>query len=243
MLRGDFLRRSLQPGLVENSPLRRTDPRAKLVMALCGSLMVTLPVERLALFIILYAAFLAWARLLPAAARQAWRLRWLLITLFVLDAVIISLELAIAVSLRLLLLAGTFSLLVATTTPSELSLALESLRLPYRYAFSLGLAFRSLGLLEDEWRAIQEAQRSRGISFAVKDWKETMRQVRRLTALTVPAIVLTTRRAWSITEAAYARGFDSPRRRPYQPLVLSYQDWLYMAGAVIITIIFYWRWS
>ena len=259
MLKADFLRRSLQTGLVENSPLRRADPRAKLAMALCGSVMVALPLERLALFVGLYFIFLAWVRLLPAAACQAWRLRWLLCSLFILDAVIISWELAIAVTLRLLLLAGTFSLLVATTTPSELSAALESLRLPYRYAFSLGLAFQSLGLVEEEWRAIQEAQRSRGIIFnlsgkasgsrlrklaaAISGWRDLLSQARRLTALTVPAIVLTTRRAWSITEAAYARGFDSPRRQPYQRLVLSYRDWMYVTGAILLTIIFYWRWS
>jgi energy-coupling factor transporter transmembrane protein EcfT len=243
MLKRDFLQRSFQPGLVEVSPLRRVDPRVKLLMALCASLTVMLPLAQLAIFVGVYALFLAWARLLPLAARQTWRLRWLLLLLFILDTWLVSWELAFAVSLRLALLAGVFSLLVATTTPRELSLALEGLRLPYRYAFSLGLAFQSLSLLEEEWRAIQEAQISRGITFSTKDWRQTLRQVRSLTALTVPAIVLTTRRAWSITEAAYARGFDSPLRRPYRRLVMSSSDWLYLSGALIITAIFMCAWQ
>lgn len=242
MLTKSFLQRSLQPALVETSPLRQVDPRAKVGMALGASCMVMLPLERLAVFILLYAGFLAWARLLPNAARQAWRMRWLLLALFALDAWLVSWELAAAVTLRLILLAGVFSLLVATTTPREVSLALESLRLPYRYAFSLGLAFQSLGLVEEEWRAIQEAQRSRGITFAPQNWSQTLRQARRLTALTVPAIVLATRRAWAITEAAYARGFDSPERRPYRRLRLTAPDYLCLAGAILIVICFFWRW-
>ena len=57
-------------------------------------------------------------------------------------------------------------LFVGTTTPSELRLALEWLRVPYRYAFSVSLAFQSVGLLDDEWRAIYEAQRARGAGLA-----------------------------------------------------------------------------
>ena len=41
--------------LVEASPLRRFDPRAKLALSLCVSLMVMLPLERLALFCLLEA--------------------------------------------------------------------------------------------------------------------------------------------------------------------------------------------
>jgi energy-coupling factor transport system permease protein len=243
MLKPGFLHRSLQPGLVESSPLRQVDPRVKLCMALCASLMVMLPLDRLVIFILFYVSFLAWGRLLPAAARQAWRLRWLLMTLFVLDAWLVSWELAIAVTMRLLLLAGVFSLLVSTTTPRELSLALEGLRLPYRYAFSLSLAFQSLGLLEDEWRAIYEAQISRGVSpfrrRPLREWRELLRQMRTLIAFTVPAIVLTTKRAWSISEAAHARGFDSPHRRPYRRLVMSSTDWLYLAAALLTSLGFF----
>jgi len=241
MLRGSFLRRSLQPGLVEASPLRQIAPRVKLLMALCASLVVMLPVERLAVFMALYTIFLAWARLLPTAARQAWRLRWLLLILFLVDLVIIDLELAIAVILRLTLLVGVFSLVVATTTPRELALAMEGLHLPYRYAFSLSLAFQSLGLLEEEWRAIQEAQRSRGILPPAKNLPQLLRQAGSLVALTVPAIVLTTKRAWSITEAAYGRGFDSPHRRPYRRLALQGRDWLYLAATLAIMLVFFWR--
>ena len=60
-------------------------------------------------------------------------------------------------------------------------------------------------------------------------------------ALTVPAVVLTTRRAWAITEAAYARGFDSPRRLSYHVLILQPRDWLLMLDAILLALIFIWR--
>ena len=222
--------------LDERSPLRRADPRAKLAISVCASLAVMLPLERLGLFMALYLLFLLWARLLPAAIRQIWRLKWLLLALFVVDWLFVGLDLAVIVTLRLILLAGVFTLFVGTTTPDELRLALERLHIPYRYAFSLSLAFQSISLLRQEWRAIYEAQSSRGAlgiktGIRLGDW----------VAMTVPAIVLTTRRAWAMTEAAYARGFDSPHRRPYRQLSMTWRDWaLPGAAAIIILTLTFW---
>jgi energy-coupling factor transporter transmembrane protein EcfT len=55
-------------------------------------------------------------------------------------------------------------------------------------------------------------------------------------ALSVPVIVLTTRRAWAMTEAAYARGFDSPHRRPFQQLALKRLDWALLAAATVVCV-------
>lgn len=229
-------RRTRNLALVENSPLRRADPRIKLALSLCTSLAVMLSLEKLVVFMALYAVLLLWARLLPEAARQIWRLKWVLLVLFVVDWLLVDLQLALIVTLRLILLAGAFALFFATTTPGELRLALEWLRVPYRYAFSLTLAFQSIGLLDDEWRAILEAQRARGAWAPASGWRELMARVGDLVALSVPAIVLTTKRAWAMNEAAYARGFDSPHRRPYQRLVMGWLDWVLLAGTVAVAV-------
>ena len=233
--------RSFKLGLVQDSPLRRLDPRLKLVMGLCSSLAVMLPLERLLIFMLAYALFLVWARLWRPAVRQVWRMKWLLLLLFVLDVLLVDLELAVVVTLRLALLAGVFILLFATTTPRELSQGLEQLGLPYRYAFSLGLAFQSLSLVDEEWRAIQEAQQSRGALRPLSSWKQALRYVSDLIALTVPAVVLTTKRAWTVTESAYARGFDSPKRKPYRRLRFSTLDWLGLALTIFVSILLFWR--
>lgn len=220
--------------LVEGSPLRQVDPRTKLALSLCASLAVMLSLEKLVAFVGLYVAVLLWARLLPDAARQVWRLKWVLAVLFVVDWLFVSLELAVIISLRLTLLAGAFTLFFATTTPGELRLALAWLRVPYRYAFSVSLAFQSVGLLDDEWRAIREAQLARGAWSPPRGWRELRARLRDLVALAVPAVVLTTKRAWTMTEAAYARGFDSPHRRPYRHLSLTALDALLLTATVVV---------
>jgi energy-coupling factor transporter transmembrane protein EcfT len=242
--------------LVESSPLRRADPRTKLALSLCASLAVMLPLDKLIVAMLMYVLLLLWSRLLAEAARQVWQLKWVLSVLFVVDWLLVGLDLAVIITLRLILLAGAFTIFFATTTPSELCLALEWFRVPYRYAFSLSVAFQSLGLLDDEWRAILEAQRARGAWSppvskgalrirALLDrakWQEIVAQIRNLVALTVPAIVLTTKRAWTMTEAAYARGFDSPHRRPYHRLRMGRMDWFVLTVAAAVTgVLVFWR--
>ncbi|MBN1888020.1 MAG: energy-coupling factor transporter transmembrane protein EcfT [Thermoflexales bacterium] len=218
--------------LVASSPLRQADPRTKLALSLGVSMAAMLPLERLLAVMGIYLLLLGWARLWPPAARQVWRLKWILSLLFLLDWLLISLDLAVIVTMRLILLAGAFTLFFATTTPGELRLALEWIGVPYRYAFSLSLAFQSINVLDEEWRAIREAQRSRGAWAPLSDWKKLPGYVRELVALAVPAIVMTAKRAWAMTEAAYARGFDSPHRRPYRRLAMGRLDWLLLSLAL-----------
>jgi len=241
MLRMKRAGRSPRMVLVKNSPLRQVDPRTKLATVLCASLAVMLPLERMLTFMAFYAVVLLWARLLSEAARQVWRLKWVLIVLFILDWLLVDLNLAVVVSLRLILLAGVFTLFFATTTASELGLALESLRVPYRYAFSLSLAFQSIGLLEDEWGTIREAQRARGVFSVESGIRKLLKNVRDLIAFTVPAVVTTTKRAWSMTEAAYARGFDSPHRKPYRQLRFCWYDWILLMVTAAVAVLMFWR--
>jgi energy-coupling factor transport system permease protein len=234
--------RSRQLALVERSPLRHADPRTKLALSMCASLAVMLSLEKLVAFMGLYILLLFWARLLPEAARQVWRLKWVLLVLFVVDWIFVSLDLAVIIVLRLSLLAGAFALFFATTTPAELRLALEWMRVPYRYAFSLSVAFQSVGLLDDEWRAIREAQQARGAWTRPEGWRKLLEGLGDLIALAVPAIVMTTKRAWAMTEAAYARGFDSPHRRPYAQLSMGRLDWNLLAATLAVAVaLLLWR--
>ncbi len=228
--------------LNQSSPLRKLDPRTKLWMCLTISLAVMLPLDRLILFFSGYILFVLWARLLPEMTRQVWRLKWILIVLFFVDWWLVSLQLAVIITLRLTLLSGVFALFFSTTATTELGLALESLGIPYRYAFSINLAFQSIGLLQEEWHAIREAQQSRGIFVRFEGIRQLIKQLNDLIALTVPAIVLTTRRAWAITEAAYTRGFDSPQRLSFDELKMKVLDWFVIfLFFVVIGLFIFWR--
>lgn len=227
---------------MRHSPLRTVDPRVKLAIGLCVSLAVMLPVERLVAFILIFLILLCWARLLDAIVGQIWRLKWVIVVLFLVDWWAVGLDLAATVTLRLVLLAGALTLFFATTTSAELRMALEWMGIPYRYAFSLSLALQSVGMLDDEWRTIKEAQRSRGAWASPSGWRRVLEQMRDLVALTVPTVVVTARRAWAVTEAAYARGFNSPNRRSYHQLTMRRLDWLLLAGTVVISVVLsFWR--
>lgn len=234
--------RARQLVLIEDSPLRRVDPRTKLFISMAISLVVMMSLDRLLIFLGIYTIFLIWARLLMPALQQIWRLKWVLLILFAVDWWLISPDHAVIICARLILLTGVFALFFSTTTTRELGLALERLRVPYRYAFSLSLAFQSIGLLDDEWRAIREAQFSRGAKVETSSFRRFVSRVGDLVSLTVPAIVLTTKRAWAITEAAYARGFDSPHRTSYYTLTFSQLDSILIAGTLLVIILLYWRW-
>lgn len=227
--------------LNQNSPLRSFDPRTKLVISLCASIAVMSTLDRLAIYFCFYLLFAAWARLLPEMGKQIWRLKWILIIIFLVDWWLVNLELAVIIVLRLTLLAGVFSLIFSTTTANELGLALEGMGVPYRYAFSIKLAFQSVSLIQEEWNAIREAQVSRGLKLKFNGFRELFKKIGDLVALTVPAIVLTTRRAWALTEAAYSRGFDSPKRIAFNFLSMHGKDWVFICFFILIDILLFWR--
>jgi energy-coupling factor transporter transmembrane protein EcfT len=235
--------RVFAPQIIAESPLRSADPRVRLVLSMGSSLAVMLSLERLLLFLAFYAGLLLWGRLARPVVQQLWRLKWALLFLFVVDWLVVDLNLAIMVTLRVILLASSFVFLVYTTTPGELRLVLEWLRLPTRYAFSLSLAFQSVNLLAGEWQAIREAQQARGAWQPPRwtGWRGLPAQIRELVALTVPAIVLTTKRAWAMTEAAHARGFDAPHRRSYYHLMMRWWDWLLLVVVTaVLTLFLFW---
>lgn len=116
--------------------------------------------------------------------------------------------------LRIVTAASAFFLLTLTTTPEELCNALSWYRLPYRFAFAIALAFRHVSLTIEQLRLVRESHRLRGLSLAPssRSPKALLAWARSSAGLLVPVFVMTTRRAWEITEAASARGFDSPDR-------------------------------
>jgi energy-coupling factor transport system permease protein len=228
--------------LVHESPLRQVDPRVKLELSLLVALAVMLPMERLAIFWLIFAALMFPARLAVEMWRQIQRIAWILLVLFLLDWLTVSLGFAILITLRFTLVVSAFVIFFATTRPEEFRLALERMGIPYPYAFSLSLAFLSVSLMAEEWQTIWEAQRSRGAWVELKGMRKIGERLNDLVALGVPAIVLTVKRAWTFTEAAYTRGFDSPHRRPYRQLSMRPMDWALSIGALIVIIlVFVWR--
>ncbi|MBK8420666.1 hypothetical protein [Candidatus Villigracilis saccharophilus] len=140
-------RSSHQLTLVENSPLRSADPRTKLFLSLAISLVVMTSIERLLIFLvcICYSPTLALPSLHQLSSKHIWRLfGGFLIFLFAFDWWLISLDHAVLICIRLVLLTGVFALFFSTTNTRELGPSgIGNQFVPYRYAFSLSLAFQS----------------------------------------------------------------------------------------------------
>ncbi|HVO22325.1 MAG TPA: energy-coupling factor transporter transmembrane component T [Candidatus Margulisiibacteriota bacterium] len=226
-----------RPLVVQDSFLRQIDPRTKIALAVATSAAAGLPLPSLALVAACFVGLLVVADVARPAAAQLWRGRLWFAVLFLLDWVFVSLAFAALITLRLALLTSSCILIFATTTPDELRLAGERLGLPPRLAFAFATAFGSLGLMEREWRGILEAQQARGIESAPARthwWELRGADLTRVAALVMPAIVLATQHAWAISEAAAARGFESPERRAYRVLRLRPVDHALLAATALV---------
>jgi energy-coupling factor transport system permease protein len=211
--------------------LRRADPRTKLLLCAATSAALMLPLAHLAAVLTAYFLLILAARIERQVLAQLRRAAVLLIVLFAADWLWIGLGFAVLIAARLTLLITGFSLFFATTTPDELQAALERMRVPVRLAFAFATAYRFLRLLDSEWQQILEAQQARGIAVPTRSWRAPRQSLTSAMAVIVPAVVLATQRAWSITEAAAARGFESPGRRPSRRLHMSRVDHLLLTAA------------
>jgi energy-coupling factor transport system permease protein len=81
--------------------------------------------------------------------------------------------------------------------------ALRKLGVPYTFAFSLGLAMRSLNYLTADVRNIMDSQRSRGLEMD----KNSLKNPQMYLALFVPIIICLINRSKNIAEALQVKAF------------------------------------
>jgi energy-coupling factor transport system permease protein len=229
-----MMRPRSQRELPRDSFLRGADPRTKLFLCAATSAAVMLPLGHLAAVVAGFFVLILAARIERQMLAQLRRAAVLLTLLFLADWLWIGIDFAVLIAARLILLIIGFSLFFATTTPDELQAALEQMRVPASLAFAFATAYRFLHLLDSEWREIVEAQQARGIAVPALSWRAPRQSLACAMAIIVPAVVLTTQRAWSITEAAAARGFESPNRRSSRNLRFSRVDQLLLTAAVAV---------
>jgi hypothetical protein len=110
--------------IVHASPLRQVDPRVKLAVSILVALAVMLPLGRLAVFWLVFAALMFPARLAGEMFYQIRRIAWVLVVLFLLDWLTIGFEFAVLITLRFSLVVSAFVVFFATTRPEEFRLAL-----------------------------------------------------------------------------------------------------------------------
>lgn len=136
----------------------------------------------------------------------------------------------IYIFIRLVMLLIISTLLSSTTTPSELTYALEFYLKPlrifkiniYEIAIMVSIALRFIPTLIEEMERIKKAQTSRGIDFENGKYIDKLKG---LTSLIIPLFISCFDKADELTNAMVARGYDGdlPRSR-YKRLSLSRYD-------------------
>lgn len=139
-----------------------------------------------------------------------------------------SVQLAIAVSLRVMALGLPTILLFGRTDPTELADALAQVaRLPSRFVLGILAGTRMLGLFIDDWRTMGLARRARGVG--------DRGAIRRFFSMAFVLLVFAVRRGTKLAMAMEARGFGSGIPRTWsRPSRLHARDGVALLGGVVI---------
>jgi len=135
------------------------------------------------------------------------------------------------VALRLVAVLAAGSLVVVTTHPSEMILALTKLRVPHWFAFMLTLALRFLPETVEQGKRILVAQQLRGAAS-----RGILSAPKRFRLLIVPLLAASLRGARQIAMAAEVRGYSS-QRVPARDLRFSRADWGVLIGLVVLVVL------
>lgn len=219
-------------GVDTTAPLARANPSAKLVVAtvLSFALILTTDVVTAGVALLLVLLALPWCGLGP---RALWRRAWVLVVAAVPTGVFTALlgvdsgavlvplgPLSItegsaisglAVVMRILAIGLPGVVLLSTTDPTDLADSLaQDLRLPHRFVLSALAAMRLFGVLAEEWTALGQARRARGLGEG-----GLAGRARTSAGQLFALLVLAVRRATVLATAMEARGFGAVRERTW----------------------------
>ncbi len=127
-------------------------------------------------------------------------------------------------------------MVISTTDMNKLVLGLIDFRVPYKITFVFTMALRFAPLLLEEFRAIQDAQRLRGL-----DTKKMslFKRVKVAAAMVVPLVLGTMMKSTNLEIALQAKAFSGSNDRTFlNEINMQPTDWL-IGGLVIIgTLVF-----
>lgn len=123
-----------------------------------------------------------------------------------------EIELAIAITLRVLAVALPAVVLFATTDPTDLADSLAQLwKLPARFVIGALAAIRMLGLMRQDWQMLRLARRARGVA----DGGGPVAALARLGNQAMALLTIAIRRGSLLATAMEARAFDAPTERTW----------------------------
>ncbi|HEX5579396.1 MAG TPA: energy-coupling factor transporter transmembrane component T [Candidatus Limnocylindria bacterium] len=218
-----------------SAPLARANPVAKLAAALLVFVVLFLSVDPLTPLVVLAGLLaavpftgLGWRALLG----RTWPILLAAGMVAVFNGIAAGAASGLALGLRVLALAFSGVLAIATTDPTDLTDALiQQLRLSPRFAVGALAAVRLLPVLALEWQTISLARRARGVAAGRNPLVAGQLAFGKLMTLLVGAI----RRATRLATAMEARGFGAAECRSVaRPRRMTAGDWWLIAAAATL---------
>ncbi len=121
-----------------------------------------------------------------------------------------SVENAVAMTLRFIVLVESFSIFFLTTSPDHLGLALEQTHIPYEFCFAFTTAVRFVPVLAEEAQTIMDAQKARGLELEGGNF---LKRIRNYIPILIPLIVGSIRRSLELAEAMESRAWGATKNR------------------------------
>ena len=204
-----------------HSPIHNLDPRIKFVYV-CAIFAVAIIFGELLPLMILF--FMQIPFVLLAGIKRQWlrsmRGAAFLATIIFLTNFIFafiggramaeSLENAVAMTLRFIVLVESFSVFFLTTSPDHLGLALEQTHIPYEFCFAFTTAVRFVPVLAEEAQTIMDAQKARGLELERGNF---LKRIRNYIPILIPLIVSAIRRSLELAEAMESRAWGATKKR------------------------------
>lgn len=245
-----------QPG---DSWLHRLDPRAKLLFAFCGCLLLLLYRN---LWLIMGALVLTQLALLSAGIdreRLAWVWRITAPTMIMIALLWVvfyptperaflswrflrigvhNLVEGIAVALRMGALAFVLFFWLFSTDQTILVRSLVALGLPYTWGLTLAMALRYIPTMTSAFRMISDAQQARGLDLSARN---PLKRARAYLPITVAMLITAFRTAENLSRALQSRALGaSPKRTFLRQLHLRRDDVAFMLGVALVAILLLW---
>jgi energy-coupling factor transport system permease protein len=132
----------------------------------------------------------------------------------------------IAMSLRVMCIVSPFSVILSTTQPRDIIMALvEKLHVPYDFAFLFTTTLRFIPVVAAEVNTISQAQRSR--AYPIEGWNP-IRKIQALIPISMPIVFIAIEKADRLGLCMDLRGYGSKNRTYVHVFRISFADWFAM---------------
>ncbi len=130
----------------------------------------------------------------------------------------------IAMTLRVMCIVSPFAVILSTTQPRDIIMALvEKLHVPYDYAFLFTTTLRFMPVIGAEVNTISEAQRAR--AYPTEGWNP-IRKLKALIPLSLPIVFIAIEKADRLGLCMDLRGYGSKERTYLHTFELGPADWI-----------------